>query len=285
MNLPQGNQHVKVYVADDYAAVAAGAKPAAGEVSFVNAAGAGLKVAADTTVAVLYGQADGTVFRSDVTESVLTTKDAVAAVLGKATITVPASPAGEHTDYVLKIGLPAYGGTISQQDTVFVYGSHKSIAGTETATVVATALEASLNKALKNLATSVVTVTRTAGVITVEAKSGTYVPNKFSGDQAEFFLELDGTTSVAGVVTAGAVLGSGNYNQVAALEEFSAGYNSDYINRGRDWPANGAPTLNAKVGVSYKAYIFSVRNVIPGAPMTSQSSTVIVFVDATAVTT
>ena len=285
MAISQGNQHLTVFVADAGTAVAAGddlgsTKLPKGTVTFIDPAGVGTATPpAGVDFNVVYRYPSGIVLRSQ-TIPAGTPINLVAAqadVSKKQTLAVPAAAEGKQ-DFVVRVALPAYGGSVSQNDTFYVYGSYKAKKN-DTATIIATALVKSLNDSIKALAEDIFKpATAASGVITLEGVLPAAEMGKFEGDPFDFYMELTGSFDVDGVTTREMKIGRGQGRQVVEQEEFFAGYNSDYVNRQRNWPAAGSPSLNAKANAAYSSYNFVVENAQGGAHPVSQRQTIIVYI-------
>jgi len=157
-------------------------------------------------------------------------------------------------EYVIKLVVPGYGGLIGAKDEAIFYGSHVAPTGATT-TTIATALYASLKAACDAAPVPFATITNpSAGVVRATGVAQPYVKARWSGRQVNFHLELSRPAALATGADAGGtvpVVGNGNYNQVAALEEWYAGENRGYANRYADWPAMTEPTLAAAAGQVY----------------------------------
>lgn len=288
MAISQGNQHLRVFVATaagvDIAAGADWENDAVfvpGSASFIDiATGAGTVIQpASKDVQIAYKYPDGTILRSQIIP-------AAAAVVGKAsvadspkvqTLTVPATVTGK-LNYVIRLALPAYGGTISQEDTIYMYGSYKA-EDSDTVDTIATALAASLELSLKKLpVASFDTPSASGATITLTSLVQPSVLDRFEGDPFDFYVELTGDYAAAGVTTDELVIGRGLGRQVVEHEAFFAGYDSDYINRARNWPANGNPQLVASKSETYKTFTFVTEIAQGGAAPVSQKQTTILYV-------
>ena len=289
MGVNQGNQHLTVYVSNATAgsSLAAGAKLAAGQVTFM-AASTGVGTATPPTVPfkVVYAYPDGKIVQSaTIAAGTYSEITASAAVQKVQTLTVPGVAVAGALDYVVRLALPAYGGTISQQDEVFVYGNFKAKAG-DTAAVIGKGLKESLFKAISKLPESVVVidgVNLTTGIsastaaIKLTGVAQSYAMNMFEGAQQDFDVSLTGAVDVAPVLTTGPKPGVGVGSAVAGAEEFFAGYNSDYVNRQRNWPAVGNPQLVANPAKMYDSYSFVVENKFGGSMPVGQKQTILVY--------
>jgi len=275
MSMQGANQHLRVYVSPATAATEP-TTPADGTVldySIVTA-GTGLplggityrKIAAVSDVAVLpvavdfqviYKDMDGTVFFGPVIKpaDILKTdlaRVAVAPTQQVSNLTIGTATAG--ASYVIRLTVPGYGGLIGSQDEVYFYGTHTAPAGATVASI-ATALFTSLKAATDKAPVSFAVITNpSAGKVTVTGVVQPYEQARWDGRQVAFDLSLAAPTAlVAGDDgdTVGPILGNGQFNQVAGMEEFYAGYNRGYANRFADWPLNTSPTLAAEAGGSY----------------------------------
>tara|TARA_R110000744_G_scaffold312424_5_gene419782 strand:+ start:16920 stop:17855 length:936 start_codon:yes stop_codon:yes gene_type:complete len=305
MALRGANQHLTAFVSTAAAPVGVGtvATPAAGEITYQATTGktyATPALAAAESLAngskksefsIMYHALNGEIYRrgpfltADIVEE--STKAYAAPVEQIDTFTVPATViAGDQ--YILKLAVPNYGGLISQQDEIYFYGNYVAQTG-DTAALVAVGLHASLKKRLDSLPVAIATATVATSIITVTGVAQPYVKAKWEGKQVNFRLTLaapssimnDRTSSNAGVGTVGTVLspaktvGFGTYAQVAAMEEFYAGYDSDYLNREADFPANGDPQFAAAVGGTYNSrnIVLRVKN-YSGAEAGTQRQTI-----------
>lgn len=274
MSVQGVNQHLRVYVSPASAATAP-TVPADGTVLDYSGVGAGTglplggityrSIAAvrdDATIPsvdfqVVYKDMNGAVYFSPVIKADdIIKKDlaraAVAPVQQVSNLTIGTATAG--ASYVIKLTVPGYGGLLGAQDEVNFYGMHTASAS-DTVTTIGTALYASLKLSCDKAPVAFATVTNpSAGQITVTGVAQAYVQAKWSGRQVNFALSLvqpdalvsgdDGDTTVP-------VVGNGQYNQVAGLEEFYAGENRGYANRYNDYPYMTEPVLAAEVGASY----------------------------------
>ena len=170
-----------------------------------------------------------------------------APVMKVATLTIPTPAIGD--EFTVRLALPAYGGTISQEDIYYVYAS--TVAETATAADVAVSLRLSLGKALAKLGKPVAVISGTGAEIIATGVAQDYVQGKFAGGAQDFYLELTGSFNLDSAATTAGAPGNGTYPQVAGQEEFYAGYNEDYKNRGAGWPATGAPDLLADASKTY----------------------------------
>lgn len=273
MSVQGVNQHLRVYVSP--AAATQPTVPADGTVLDLDGVGAGTGLplggitfrslspnrddgAVPTTrdFQVVYKDLNGKVFFSPVIKQAnIVSSDlqraAVAPVQQVSNLTIGTATAG--AEYVVKLEVPGYGGLVGAKDEAKFYGSYTAKTG-DTTTVIATALTASLKAACDKAPVAFASVTSAAAVITVTGVAQPYQQARWSGRQVNFALSLsrpvaqqagdDGDTTVPKP-------GNGQYNQVAAREEFFAGENTGYKNRYADWPAMTEPTLAATAGQVY----------------------------------
>ena len=279
MSVQNVNQHLSVIVGT--AVVASAVAPAAvGEVGFLVEGAWAVAAPTDKKFQVGVKLTSGDVLMSAVVDPMSVGYSSVdsaydAPVMKVATLTIP-SPVIDDS-FTVRLGLPAYGGTISQEDIYYVYAS--ATATTATASDVATELRDSLTKALAKLGKPIGVVSGSGGDIIVTAVPQAYVQGKFAGGAQDFFLELTGTQNLDSVVTAGSP-GNGTYAQVAGQEEFFAGYNEDYKNRGADWPANGTPDLLANPAKTYNGTTIIFANTQKGFNDLSQRQILQVWLEA-----
>lgn len=232
---------------------------------------------------VVYKDMNGVVYHSpvinlsDVIDTDLA-RVSVAPVQQISNLTIGTATVG--ASYVLRLTVPGYGGLLGAQDEVNFYGMYTAVTGNST-TDIATALYTSLKKACDKAPVAFATVANpSAGVIRVTGVAQPYVQAKWSGRQVHFALSLaqpdalvagdDGDTTVP-------VLGNGQYNQVAALEEFYAGENRGYANRYSDYPYNTEPTLAATVGATYKSDTITFSTIQEGANLGTQRQVIQLF--------
>ncbi len=233
---------------------------------------------------VVYKDLNGTVYYGPtIDDSMLvqpiSTKSYVAAVQQADLLTIPATPTA-GVEYVIKLRVPEYGGLLGSCDEVFFYGNYTVVAN-DTATLVAAGLTASLKKATDKAPKAFVLVTSAAAIITVTGVAQEYVKAKFDAKVPNFDLSLVHPTSLQrGKNAAGntlRVVGSGTYPQVASAEEFFAGYNTDYKNRGADWPADGNPSLAAQAAGTYDSITIIFNTTVGGANLGHQRQTILLF--------
>jgi hypothetical protein len=243
-------------------------------------AGAG---ADGATYTVVYKDLNGDIFRSPL----IRVADEIAVKEGTASaapteqvdaMQIAASvTAGD--EYILRLAVPNYAEMISQQDEVYFYGSYVAKTG-NTADDVATGLHASLKARLDSLPTPIANATVATDTVTVTGLAQPYVQSKFDGKQVNFHLTLASPDSLLSDRTAHTAPnpGAGTYNQVASMEEFYAGYASDWLNRTADFPGDGNPTFAAAAGNTYVSDVitFDTKH-DAGATVGKQSQTVMVF--------
>ena len=177
----------------------------------------------------------------------------VAPVQQVSNITVTATAS---TDYVLRLSMQGYGGLIGANEEINFYGTHFNPASGGTATTIADALVASLQAALAKAPSTFVTVSNVAGKITITGVAQPYERAKLDGRQVNFKVSLaapEAQWAGADADSTPPVPGRGQYNQVAAMEEFYAGYSRGYANRDADWPNNLTPSFAAVAGNTYKS--------------------------------
>ena len=181
-----------------------------------------------------------------------------AAVQQVQTLTIPTITATGGENYILKVRLPEYGGTIGAQDEYFVYANYVADHGDDQ-DAVALALFTDIEKGLAALAVPVAIVTNATNVLTFTGVEQPYRRTHFSGKIQDFAVSLSGEANVDVLLITPAVIGRGTYAQVAGQEEFFAGYNEDYKNRKANWPASGDPDFNALAGKTYDSHTISVE--------------------------
>tara|TARA_R110000851_G_scaffold87648_1_gene191084 strand:+ start:39033 stop:39968 length:936 start_codon:yes stop_codon:yes gene_type:complete len=186
----------------------------------------------------------------------------------------------EGASYTVRLALPNYGGAISQQDEKYFYGNHVATS-TDTATTIAAGLVSTINKSMSqsNDLNPFITVASAAGVITFTGVKQKYVRAKFQGKQIEFNASITNPEAFWGdeAITVLPVVGSGVDNQVRTLEEFFAGYNSDYANRGADFPGGGDPIFTAANGKTYDGTSILLKNGYGAANIGTQRSEILCY--------
>lgn len=194
-------------------------------------------------------------------------------------LTIPATVVVGDT-YLIKLRVPNYGGLVSPQDEVFFYGSHVAVTG-DTATTIAAALAANLQKNLDKAPVPIATATSSGAVVTVTGLAQPYVKALFDGRQVNFDLSLALPADKAVGKDATSVApkpGYGTGKQVASLEEFYAGYNTGYKDRYHNWPAVTEPTLAADAAGTYNAVSITFSEVQSGqANVVGQRQTILCF--------
>ena len=285
--------HLTVFVSPKTTAVgdgtgdwnlAAGDALDAGDVTYVNLSTGKFNSTSpnDSRFAIVYKQMDGTIVQKNMPLDLITvalTKSYAAPVEQIATLTIPATPlAGD--EYQIRLNVPFYGGLVSPQDDVNFYGNYTAKTG-DSATAVATALAASLKAACDRAPVAFVAVTQSTTKVVVTGVAQPYVQSKWDSRQTLFNLELARPELLArGADEAGQTApnpGHGTYGQVATMEEFYAGYNSDFKNRGADWPAEGNPTFGAETGATYNSSSFTFANTKIGNSVVAQRQSVVVW--------
>jgi len=285
MGLRAADQHLTVFVSREAAAFADGTPNTADEIiTDTNMALASITYEASdgthwATVATALGATGGdgltfTIIYKDLnndnfrrgpivaTETLhpYTQKAYTAPTLQVDTLQVPATVvAGDQ--YIIRLAVPNYAEMISQQDEVYFYGNYVAATG-DNADAVALGLQLSLKGRLDSLPSPIADVTVSTDTVTVTAVAQTYVRSKFDGKPVYFHLTLANPQDIAQdrTTTVPANPGAGTYNQVAGMEEFYAGYQSDWLNRTADFPGDGNPTFAAEVGATYGSSVFTYRN-------------------------
>ncbi len=300
MSIQGVNQNLRVYVSPASAATEP-TTPANGTVLDYSGVGAGTglplggityrSIAAvrdDATIPavdfqVVYKDMNGVVYFSPVIRSVdIIKKDLARAAVSPtqqiSNLTI--ATATEGANYVIRLTVPGYGGLLGAQDEVNFYGMHTA-SGADTVTTIGTALYNSLKKACDKAPVAFAAVTNpSAGKITVTGVAQAYVQAKWSGRQVNFALSLaQPTAQVAGDDgdTTVPVVGNGQYNQVAGLEEFYAGENRGYANRFNDWPYMTEPVLAAEVGAEYTSDTIIFSSYQEGATVGTQRQVIQLF--------
>lgn len=300
MSIQGVNQHLRVYVSPataateptvpadgnilDYSIVTAGTGLPLGGITYRSIATVRDDATMPVTVdfQIIYKDMDGNVFFGPVIkpEDIISTDLARAAVAPTQQVSnLTIGTATADASYVLRLVVPGYGGLLGAQDEVYFYGTYTAATGDDV-TAIADGLVASMGIALAKAPVSFATISNTAGKIIVTGVAQPYVQAKWSGRQVNFALSLaspeallagdDGDTTTP-------VLGNGNYNQVAGLEEFYAGYNEGYKNRYSDFPYNTEPTLAAEVGGSYTSDTITFATVQQSANLGSQRQVIQLF--------
>ena len=269
MSSISSNQHTAVFVSPSAAGVAlagttgaiAPENLAAGEITFMQGAGVngpiGLAVPPTTgDFTVAFKDASGAVYLRKVNGADVIKKDsalqaAVAKVEQVQVLTIPiAVVVGDQ--YVLKVRVPGYGGLIGSEDEVYFYGSH-TVVTADTLTTVAAGLADSLGKQLAKCPVPIITLASGAGTVTATAVAQPYEQAKWQAKPVRFDMSLVQPTEawIGGVNSSDPHPGSGQGYQVAAREEFFAGYNTSYKNRFADWPNMVNPNLAADAAGAY----------------------------------
>ena len=196
--------------------------------------------------------------------------------VGIVTVTATAS-----TNYVIKLTGKAYGGLLGANEEINWYGTHTSLASGSTATTIADALVLSLQKAISKAPVPFVTVANTAGAITVTGVAQPYIRTKFEGRQVHFNIEISSPEAQwQGAASGTAVApspGRGQYNQVASMEEFYAGYSRGYANRAANFPHDVTPDFAAAAGNTYTADTVTFATIDPRANLGSQRQVITCF--------
>jgi hypothetical protein len=232
---------------------------------------------------VVYKAMDGSIYHSpEINPANLLKSDlARAAVAPTQQVDVVTVTATASASYVIKLTVLGYGGLLGAQDEVCFYGTHTNPATGGTATTIGDALNASLTAALAKAPVAIATVSNTAGAITVTGVEQPYVTSKFDGRQVNFKLEIAAPEAQwAGATAATSTVpnpGRGNYNQVAAQEEFYAGYSRNFANRGKDFPSEGDPSFAAVAGNTYKSDTFIFAHKDQSANEGSSRQTIICY--------
>ena len=296
------NQNLRVYVSPasaateptipadgtvlDYSGVGAGTGLPLGGITYRSIDAVRDDATMPTTVdfRIIYKDMSGDVHQSPVikADEILSTDLARAAVAPTeqiANLTIGTATAG--ASYVVRLVVPGYGGLLGAQDEVYFYGSHTAPATGATVTTIATALYESLKLACDKAPVAFATVTNpSAGVIRVTGVAQPYVQAKWSGRQVHFNLSLASPGELAAGEDAGGttpVLGNGQYNQVASLEEFYAGENRGYANRYNDWKYVTEPTFAAEAGASYTSDTITFATKYGAANAGSQRQVIMLF--------
>jgi hypothetical protein len=292
------NQHLRVYVstaaagkviANDGGTTDTGIGDAVafpnGSITYLKPDGTGVATPPTTgTYQVAYRSVDGKIYLSPVVDTTklvkaAAVKDYVAPVQQVDKLSIPATPVA-GTAYTIKLRCPEYGGLLGAEDEVNFYG-HYTVQSGDTNTNVATGLTASLKKATDKAPVPFVSVTSSGAIISVAGLAQPYVHAKVDGRLVRFDLSLALPESLArGKDSSGntlAVEGNGAYHQVASAEEFYAGYNTDYRNRGADWPDNGAPVFAAAPGETYLSHTIVFNSEEAGSDPLAQRQVIVCY--------
>jgi hypothetical protein len=157
-----------------------------GEIGFFTAAGAA--IATTGTGHLCYRRADGQVIMSDQVTFASAWKSSIKAYAAPTmevqTVTFSTATASTLYQVRLEMKLPGMNGSYIK------HGNYVSAASGDTTTTIATALAASLNKALAREDKEYFTITSGAGTVIVTAKSLPYVRGKKSGHPVWFKTSL-----------------------------------------------------------------------------------------------
>jgi hypothetical protein len=203
-----------------------------GEIGFFTAAGAA--IATTGTGHLCYRRADGQVIMSDQVTFASAWKSSIKAYAAPTmevqTVTFSTATASTLYQVRLEMKLPGMNGSYIK------HGNYVSAASGDTTTTIATALAASLNKALAREDKEYFTITSGAGTVIVTAKSLPYVRGKKSGHPVWFKTSLiyPEALAVNGALTATPSDGIG-YGPYICEKEFFAQGDSDAF-RFREWP-------------------------------------------------
>jgi len=287
------NQHLNVFVSTASAGVAfvndggstdnGAADLAAGEVTYMNTATGVCSATPPTSgkYKVVFKDSEGNTRESaeiDSADAVVSSATPVADQMQVSTLTIPAPDIGDQI--VVKIGVHNYGGFLDANAIHYFYANHT--ADSTVAADAAAALRSNLAAALAKAPVSVATVSGSGANIVVTGVAQPYKKDKFSGSVVRFFVEQskpDADAQGETVTTVGKD-GINTFRQVAALENFVAGYNSDYVNRQGNWPYDGSPHLETDTMTSsdtFNSHTIVVKNPYGGANSGTQRQVIHVF--------
>ena len=287
MGVKSANQHLRVYVSTGAPVVAANQAAltalAVGRFTYV-AEGTAVGTATPPTgknFRVHYKGVDGNLFVSPTVKFADIVKSTIAVaganeVQQVDTLAIANAIAGKS--YFIKLRVPNYGGMISPQDEVYFYGNYTAKAGDTTA-LIAAGLRASLKKACDAAPVPFANITGATNKIIATGVVQKYVRSKWDGRLVNFDLTLSHPeTEMGGAVkTTAGKAGTGTGKQVASMEEFYAGYNEGFKNRGGNYPYDTEPTLAADVSKLYKADTIIFKTKQDGSNDMSQRQTIMIF--------
>lgn len=293
MGVQNTNQHLRTYVSTASAGVAfvndggstdnGVADLAAGQVTYMNTATGVCSATPPTSgkYKVVYKSSEGNTFESPEVDSayaVVTSGTPVADVMQVSTLTIPAPAVGDQL--VVKVGIYNYGGFLDANAIHYVYANHT--AESTTAADAAAALRTNLAAGLAKCPVSVATVSGSGANIVVTGVAQKYTKNKFEGAVIKFFVEQSQPAANAqgSTLTTAPKDGKNTYRQVASMEDFYAGYDSDYINRQGNWPYDGTPFLETDSMAStstFNSHTITFKNPYGAANAGTQRQVINVF--------